>query len=213
MWRKSEDSKPKPSSGSSASSVSSAQHPGTAARQDSAVTPAAVSQGIKIKGEISGHGDLCLDGDFEGKIRLASGTFTVGPNARVSAEIEAREVIIRGEVIGTLKSCERVHIGSTGRLTGDLGWAADWLKKCPSDLLITHPYVSSMPGHEAAEYLRARCPAMRILIVGGFLDDDRLLHRESLAGFEVFPKPYAAAQLTEKVKEVLGQNHSATGGN
>ena len=52
---------------------------------------------------------------------------------------------------------------------------------------------------------------MRILIVGGFLDDDRLLHRESLAGFEVFPKPYAAAQLIEKVKEVLGQKHSATG--
>ena len=120
MWRKSEDSKSKSSSGSSPSSVSSAQHPGTAARQDSAVTPAAVSQGIKIKGEISGHGDLCLDGEFEGKIRLASGTFTVGPNARVSAEIEAPKVIIRGEVIGTLKSCERVHIGSTGKLTGDM---------------------------------------------------------------------------------------------
>src|ERR1700721_2905962 len=120
MWRKSEDSKPKSSSGSSPSSVSSAQHPRIAARQDSAVTPAAVSQGIKIKGEIAGHGDLCLDGEFEGKINLASGTFTVGPNARVRAEIEAPEVIIRGEVIGTLKSCERVHIGGTGKLTGDM---------------------------------------------------------------------------------------------
>src|ERR1700722_10650858 len=118
MWRKSEDSRLKSSPEASPSSVPSAQHPRTAARQDSAGTPAAVGQGIKIKGEISGHGDLCLDGEFEGKIRLASGTFTVGPNARVSAEIEAPEVIIRGEVIGTLKSCERVHIGSTGKLTG-----------------------------------------------------------------------------------------------
>jgi cytoskeletal protein CcmA (bactofilin family) len=82
--------------------------------------PAAVSQGIKIKGEIAGHGDLFLDGEFEGKIRLASGTFTVGPNARVSAEIEAPIVIIRGEVIGTLKACESVYIGSTGKLTGDM---------------------------------------------------------------------------------------------
>jgi len=40
-------------------------------------------------------------------------------NARVSAEIEAHEVIIRGEVIGTLKA-ERVHIWSTGKLTGDM---------------------------------------------------------------------------------------------
>jgi len=119
MWRKSEDSKTKSSPEASLSSVSSAQHPGPATPQGSAGTPA-VSQGIKIKGEISGHGNLFLDGEFEGKIRLASGTFTVGPNARVSAEIEATEVIIRGEVIGTLKSCERVHIWSTGKLTGDM---------------------------------------------------------------------------------------------
>jgi cytoskeletal protein CcmA (bactofilin family) len=116
MWRKPEHDKPK----SSSSSVSSAQQPGTAAPQDSAGAPGAVSQGIKIKGEVSGHGDLFLDGEFEGKIRLARGTFTVGPNARVSAEIEAPIVIIRGEVIGTLKACERVHIWSTGKLTGDM---------------------------------------------------------------------------------------------
>jgi cytoskeletal protein CcmA (bactofilin family) len=79
-----------------------------------------VSQGIKIKGEISGHGDLFLDGEFEGKIRINSGTLTVGPNARVRAEIEAPEIIIRGDVIGTLKASERVHIWSTGKLTGDM---------------------------------------------------------------------------------------------
>jgi cytoskeletal protein CcmA (bactofilin family) len=120
MWRKTEDTKPKPSPGASPSSVSSAQHLGTATPQHSVGTPPAVSQGIKIKGEISGHGDLFLDGEFEGKICLASGTFRVGPNARVRAEIEAPEVIIRGEVIGTLKACQRVHIGSTGKLTGDM---------------------------------------------------------------------------------------------
>jgi cytoskeletal protein CcmA (bactofilin family) len=34
--------------------------------------------------------------------------------------VGAPEVIIRGEVIGTLKSCERVHIWSTGKLRGDI---------------------------------------------------------------------------------------------
>ena len=33
-----------------------------------------------------------MDGEFEGKIRIADGSFTVGPNARVTAEIEARAV-------------------------------------------------------------------------------------------------------------------------
>jgi cytoskeletal protein CcmA (bactofilin family) len=120
MWRKSEDSKPKSPPGASPSSVSSAPHSDTAAPKTSAGTPPAVSQGIKIKGEISGHGDLFLEGEFEGKIRIASGTLTVGPNARVRAEIEATEIIVRGEVTGTLKASELVQIWSTGKLTGDI---------------------------------------------------------------------------------------------
>ena len=61
-----------------------------------------------------------------------------------------------------------------------------------------------MPGHDAAKYLRNKCPHMRVLMVGGLLDDDRLQNRAALEGFEVFPKPYSAAQLIEKVKGVLG---------
>jgi DNA-binding response OmpR family regulator len=87
--------------------------------------------------------------------------------------------------------------------TGDLGSALDWLKQCTPDLLITRTYVSSLPGHEAASYLRAKRPLMRVLILGGLLDDDRLRHRVALAGFDVFPKPYSGAQLVEKVKEIL----------
>jgi cytoskeletal protein CcmA (bactofilin family) len=112
VWRKAQDSKRESSSGASPSSVSAAQHPPN--------MPPAVGQGIKITGEISGHGDLFLEGEFEGKIRIASGTLTVGPNARVRAEIEATEIIVRGEVTGTLKASELVQIWSTGKLTGDI---------------------------------------------------------------------------------------------
>lgn len=87
---------------------------------NSSSVPAAVNQGIKFKGEISGQGDLVFDGEFEGSITLADGTFTVGPNARITAEIEAPEIVVRGEVIGSLKARERVHIWSTGKLTGNL---------------------------------------------------------------------------------------------
>jgi cytoskeletal protein CcmA (bactofilin family) len=79
-----------------------------------------VSRGVIIKGEISGQGDFFLDGTFEGKVHLPDGSFTAGPNAHVTAEIEAREIIVLGEVIGTLRARERVHISSTGRLTGDM---------------------------------------------------------------------------------------------
>jgi cytoskeletal protein CcmA (bactofilin family) len=120
IWRRAQESKLESFPGASPSSASSAMHPGAAAPQDSQNTPAAVSQGITIKGEISGHGDLFLDGLLEGKIRITSGTFTVGPNAMVRAEIEAPEIIIRGDVIGTLHASERVHICSTGKIMGDI---------------------------------------------------------------------------------------------
>ena len=119
MWHKPDESKPKSTSAASTSPVAPT-HPSGTAPPNPPNTPAAVGHNIKIKGEISGHGDFFLDGEFEGLIRLTGGTFTVGSNARVSAEIEAREVVIRGEVIGSLKSCERVHIWSTGKLTGDM---------------------------------------------------------------------------------------------
>ena len=88
---------------------------------------------------------------------------------------------------------------------GELGTAVNWLKDTKPDLLITRTYISGMPGHEAAKYLRNKCPHMRVLMVGGLLEDDRLQYRMALERFEVFPKPYTSAQLIEKVKEVLGK--------
>jgi hypothetical protein len=54
-------------------------------------------------------------------------------------------------------------------------------------------------------YLLTKCPSMRVLMVGGLLDDKRLKYRAELQGFEVFPKPYTAAELLQKVKEVLSK--------
>jgi DNA-binding response OmpR family regulator len=95
------------------------------------------------------------------------------------------------------------HAGYTVIATGDLGNAVDRLQEIEPDLLITRTYVEGLPGHDAAIYLRTKCVKMRVLIVGGLLDDDRLHLRESLQGFEVFPKPYPAAELLQKVKDVL----------
>lgn len=93
---------------------------------------------------------------------------------------------------------------------GDLGSAVEWLKQSTPDLLIIRTYISDMQGHDAAKYLQTKCHPMRVLIVGGLLADKRLEHREEIAGFEVFPKPYNAAQLIEKVKSVLATPNGET---
>jgi DNA-binding NtrC family response regulator len=86
---------------------------------------------------------------------------------------------------------------------GDLGSAVDALAEIKVDLLITHPYIANISGHKAAQYLLTKNPRMGVLIVGGLLNDDRLTYRAELEQFEIFPKPFAAAELVEKVKEVL----------
>jgi len=95
--------------------------------------------------------------------------------------------------------------GYTVLSTSDLGQAVDRLKRCAPDLLLTRTYVQNLTGHDAAIYLRSKCLKMRVLIVGGLLDDDRLKNRETLQGFEVYPKPYPATELLKKVEEVLSK--------
>ena len=92
--------------------------------------------------------------------------------------------------------------------TGDLGAAVDRLREYKPELLLIRPYIDNMAGHDAAQYLRTKRPGMRVLMVSGLLDDDRLRYRQSLQCIEVFPKPFTADELIEKVREVLGTPRS-----
>ena len=101
------------------------------------------------------------------------------------------------------------HEGYIVLSTGELGSAVTQLRQGDPDLLITRTYVSNMTGHEAAKYLRTKRPGLRVLIVGGLLDDDRLHYRDALEHFAVFPKAYTAAELLAKIREVLTHNPAA----
>jgi cytoskeletal protein CcmA (bactofilin family) len=81
---------------------------------------ACISQGLRIKGEVTGSEDLFIDGHFEGKVNLSSGSLTVGPNGDVKADIFAREVIVRGRVDGKIVGREKIQLWSTGNVAGDL---------------------------------------------------------------------------------------------
>jgi cytoskeletal protein CcmA (bactofilin family) len=121
MWRK-EDANPQ---------VSEAQRAGVPANvaktgpdpvgsTSSGKVPACISQGIKIKGDITGTEDLFIDGVIEGKIELGNASLTVGPNGTVHAEITAREVVLRGVAEGKFTAEERIQIWHTARVRGEL---------------------------------------------------------------------------------------------
>jgi cytoskeletal protein CcmA (bactofilin family) len=79
-----------------------------------------VSQGIKIKGEVTGTEDLFVDGVIEGKITLTNSVLTVGPNATVKAELAARQLVVRGRAEGTFTAAERVQLWNSARVQGDI---------------------------------------------------------------------------------------------
>jgi cytoskeletal protein CcmA (bactofilin family) len=116
MWRK-EDGNPQ-ASPDVANSKSGTSQSSTASSSGKA--PACVSQGIKIKGEVTGTEDLFIDGRIEGKISLANSGLTVGPNGIVKADITARDLVFRGVAEGKFVAQERIQIWHTARVHGDL---------------------------------------------------------------------------------------------
>ncbi|PYT83518.1 MAG: cell shape determination protein CcmA [Acidobacteria bacterium] len=82
---------------------------------------ASISQGIRVKGEVTGTEDLFVDGFVEGKLNLTSNCcLTVGPNGNVKADLNAREIIVRGKVEGKVIARDKLQIGSTGQITGEV---------------------------------------------------------------------------------------------
>jgi len=87
--------------------------------------------------------------------------------------------------------------------SGDLGTAADMLQQSTPDLLIVCSHISGMSCFDVAKYLRTKCLGLRVLMVGGIIDDDRLTFRMEIERFEIFPTPFTKAELVERVEEVL----------
>ena len=126
MWKK-EDAKSQPVAENPPSNAIAPPPANNAVvRETSANAPvsgraaACISQGIRIKGEVTGSEDLFVDGHVEGKLNLSNGSLTVGPNGDVKADITAREVIVRGRVDGKIVGREKIQLWSTGNVSGDL---------------------------------------------------------------------------------------------
>jgi len=126
MWRKNEPqapSLPAQTKSTPATSVS----PSAASDQAKPATPPStapvegrLTRSLIVEGEITGQDDLVVDCQVRGRISLHGGKLTVGPDGRVSADIEAREVVVRGEVTGNIKGHERVRIAATGKAKGEI---------------------------------------------------------------------------------------------
>lgn len=79
-----------------------------------------IGKSLHIKGELSGGEDLSIEGTVVGKITLNGHTVTIEQSGQVTAEIQAKFVIVGGEVRGDITAAEKVEVAATGNMLGDV---------------------------------------------------------------------------------------------
>lgn len=79
-----------------------------------------IGKSVIIKGELSGSEDLTIEGQVEGKIELRQNLLTIGPNAKIKAQVFAKTVVVEGQVHGNISAGERIDIRDKGVVEGNL---------------------------------------------------------------------------------------------
>jgi cytoskeletal protein CcmA (bactofilin family) len=87
-----------------------------------------VKESVFIKGELRVEEDLTIEGCVEGSIELKEHNLWIGPHGKVSAKINAKSVIVAGEVVGDIHAGEIVEIKMSGSVRGNIS--------CPRILVV-----------------------------------------------------------------------------
>ena len=101
---------------------------------------------LSISGDIHPEGTIRVDGRVEGTLHRAD-TLIIGAGGTVVGSVEAREVIVGGELVGTLTVSGRVEVQASATVQGDIHAAAVMLQEGGT----VHGHVAIHPiGSEAA---------------------------------------------------------------
>ncbi len=76
-----------------------------------------IGRGTRIRGKVSGSGDLEIDGQVEGEVSV-EGDLTVGSTGIVSSDLAGRRIIVRGAVQGDVTGEESIALEDGARVVG-----------------------------------------------------------------------------------------------
>jgi cytoskeletal protein CcmA (bactofilin family) len=78
-----------------------------------------IGRGITIRGNLSGAGDLVIEGQVEGQIALKN-HLTIENSGKVQADIRVEELTVNGEASGNIDAGSRVAINASAKVSGDI---------------------------------------------------------------------------------------------
>ncbi len=81
---------------------------------------AVIGKGMVIRGQIRSGEHIHVDGEVDGNLQLPGFDLTVSAQARIRADVSAREVETSGVIEGNVDATKKITIRRGGRLLGDL---------------------------------------------------------------------------------------------
>jgi cytoskeletal protein CcmA (bactofilin family) len=79
-----------------------------------------IGQSLSISGELSSDDDLLIEGRVAGQVVLRNATVTIARQATVDADIRSARVLVNGAVQGSIAASERIELGPTASVRGNL---------------------------------------------------------------------------------------------
>jgi cytoskeletal protein CcmA (bactofilin family) len=79
-----------------------------------------IGSAISIVGDIYSKEDLFMDGQVRGKVDIPEARLTIGPNGKAESNVNAREVVILGQVHGDIEASQKISIKKDGSLVGNI---------------------------------------------------------------------------------------------
>ncbi len=95
-----------------------ANEDGVESRRDGA-NKITLGPGDSLDGKLNYNGHVTVQGQAQGEFRV-TGNFDVGNGATVKALIEGSNVTIKGDVEGVLTAREKLTLGKSAKLSGDV---------------------------------------------------------------------------------------------
>jgi cytoskeletal protein CcmA (bactofilin family) len=91
----------------------------TAARVQAVERESVIAPELTIEGKIEGSGHVRIAGKFKGDVNV-NGNLTIEINASLTGQVNAKAIIIAGELNGNILGAEKVELLETGVVNGDI---------------------------------------------------------------------------------------------
>jgi cytoskeletal protein CcmA (bactofilin family) len=82
-------------------------------------TETVIAPSVRVEGEFVSEGNVRIEGMVTGSISTER-DLTVGEHAKITANVQARNGVVAGELHGNLRVLDRLELASTARIHGDI---------------------------------------------------------------------------------------------